>query len=512
MRRELEAIHDAGAWVLVEAAIADLPSDLRALLDSGAVTLDQLGRLHTSLDVVAAADIAAVTDEEAVGPLVGADAAAAIRTVLPQLRARAPGIPLGRADALARRVLDPLRAHPDIAWAQPDGSLRRGDELVVDIMLLAPGEAPTHALDDIAGLERVEGVRHRGARRLTIVIDGAQIDIRTPAPHDGEAALLYLTGSRAHVAALQTMAARSGLRLGLGGLRTSEGRTIATSEEAIYRTLGLPFIDPELRIGASIIDEAQQRRLPRLITGSDIRGDLHVHTHWSDGRDSVEAMTAAAVALGYEYLAITDHSPSSSASRSLTLDGVARQADEIARVRERYPQIAILHGCEVDILPDGGLDFPDRVLKGFDIVLASLHDSAGHSPAQLLERYRSAMQHPLVSVITHPSHRQIARRPGYDLDFDALFESAHETGTVLEIDGAPSHLDLDAGLARRAAVANVLLSIDSDAHRREALGVHMHLGLLLARRGRIEATHVLNTRSYREVQAILASKRLGIGR
>jgi DNA polymerase (family 10) len=195
------------------------------------------------------------------------------------------------------------------------------------------------------------------------------------------------------------------------------------------------------------------------------------------------------------------------ASRNLTLDGVARQAEEIASLRERYSHIEILHGCEVDILPDGRLDFPDRVLRQFDIVLASLHDDAGQAPAALERRYLAAMKHPMVAVITHPTNRLIPHRRGYDLDYDRIFTTAAETGTIVEIDGAPSHLDLDGALARRAIAAGATVVIDSDCHRADALGRQMELGVTMARRGWVEAHHVLNSRPLSEVRALLARKR-----
>jgi len=218
-------------------------------------------------------------------------------------------------------------------------------------------------------------------------------------------------------------------------------------------------------------------------------------------------MVRGCVALGYAYMAITDHSPSSAAIRNLTIDGVSKQADEIASLRERYPAIAILHGCEVDILPDGRLDFPDRILERFDIVLASLHDSADQSPDQLMKRYRSAMQHPLVTLITHPTNRLVPHRRGYDLDYDRLFELAVEQRTAVEIDGAPSHLDLDGALARRAIAAGATVAVSSDCHRAEMLGAQMRLGVITARRGWVEPRHVLNTRSLDDVRAFIAAKR-----
>jgi DNA polymerase (family 10) len=240
---------------------------------------------------------------------------------------------------------------------------------------------------------------------------------------------------------------------------------------------------------------AASGELPALVTGADIRGDLHMHSTWSDGRDTIEAMVTTCRTLGYAYVAITDHSLHSAASRNLSVEGVRRQAEEIARLREQFPDIAILHGCEVDILPNGRLDFPDHVLEPLDIVLASLHDDAGHSQDQLLRRYMTAMRHPLVTMVTHPTNRLVPNRAGYDLDYDRLFETAVATNTVLEIDGAPAHLDMDGALARRAIAAGVTVSIDSDSHRAALLERQMRLGVMTARRGWVEPRHVLNTRA-----------------
>jgi DNA polymerase (family 10) len=206
-------------------------------------------------------------------------------------------------------------------------------------------------------------------------------------------------------------------------------------------------------------------------------------------------------------MAVTDHSQRSASSRSLSVGDVSKQAEEVARLRERYPDITILHGCEVDIMPDGRLDFADRILERFDIVLASLHDRAGHSREQLLKRYVSAMKNPFVTIITHPTNRLVPYKAGYDLDYDRLFELAVETGTIVEIDGSPVHLDLDGALARRAIAAGVTVSIDSDSHRATLLDRQMDLGIITARRGWVEARHVLNTRPIADVRGSIARKR-----
>jgi DNA polymerase (family 10) len=385
--------------------------------------------------------------------------------------------------------------------------VRRGEDFADALAIVAATSDPTAAFDAIRGLPGVNREIRQDPHRSDLTVERVPIAVHCVHPQVAGALLLHLTGSPFHVDRLRTLAGARDLTLDAEGLRSAAGQVIASSEEAIYAALDLPLIPPELRNDGEEIDAARAGRLPSLVSRAGIRGDLHMHTRWSDGRDSVEEMVAHCAALGYDYLAITDHSTNSAASHNLSVDDVHRQAEEIAAVREQYPQITILHGAEVDILPNARLDFPERVLSSLDIVLASLHDRAGHSPDRLLERYEAAMTHPLVSIVTHPMNRGGPERPGYDLDVDRLFELACETETVLEIDGAPSHLDLEASLARRAVQAGVTLSIDSDAHRTDMLERNMGLGLLLARRGWVEPKNVLNGRRYADLVGFLARKR-----
>ena len=507
--KRLRQMYEAGGWVLVESAIADLPADLRWLFESGAVTIEQLGALHRELGITSIADLVDAVREQRLRALPGldADVEAAVAVALPALRARVARIPLGRAVALAETIIEPLR-EAGVAWAVPVGSLRRGQDMVGDIEVLAPTEQPAAAIDALLALPNSSHILHRGERRLYVLADSVQIGVRLPEPSNAGADLLHLTGSPAHFEALQAYAARSGWTLKADGLRGRDGVLVPAAAEAdIYSALGLPLIPPEIRNGEEEIELASRGALPALVSRDDIRGDLHMHSTWSDGRDPIEAMVAECRRLGYEYIAITDHSPHSAAARNLTLDGVKKQAEEIAELRDQYPEITILHGCEVDILPDGRLDFPDKVLERLDIVLASLHERAGQGPEQLMKRYALAMKHPLVTLITHPTNRIVPTRRGYDLEYDHLFELAVETGTVVEIDGAPSHLDLDGALARRAIAAGATVSIDSDCHRSEMLGRQMDLGIITARRGWVEPRHVLNTRSLADVRAAVAAKR-----
>jgi DNA polymerase (family 10) len=401
-----------------------------------------------------------------------------------------------------------LQSLPEVDSCAPAGSLRRGVEMVDALEIVAGTADAARVGDALATLTDVDVVE-RQSDMVVLAAKRELVTVRCVPPASAAHELLLSTGSEAHLAQLRERAARRGYRLA-GEPPLAPGRTMAGLDEpAIYAAIGLPYIPPELRNGDDEFAAAEQGWMPRLVSSEDICGDLHMHSLWSDGHDGIEAMVVAAVALGYEYIAITDHSQNSPAVRNLSLDGIDRQAEEIAAVRETYPQLTILHGCEVDILEDGHLDFPDRALEQLDIVLASLHASHGHDADMLLRRYEQAMRHPLVSVITHPTNRAFPNRPGYDLDYDRLFRLAVETGTLLEIDGSPSHLDLDAPLARRASEAGVMFTIDSDCHRSNRLARQMHLGLATARRGWVQAERVLNTRPLAEVRARIAAKRSG---
>lgn len=508
--RQLRSMHETAAWVLRESALADLPSDLRWLFENAALTVEQLAILCETLGLVTAGDLAAALRDHTISeaPHLGADIEHAVLAALPTLRAAVPRIALGRAAAIAERVRSAVRAVSGVQWAVPAGSLRRAQETVGDIELVAAAADPAAVIDGVVSMSEVTRVLHRADRRVSVRHERVQIGVRVPEPSNAGAVLVSATGSHRHIEALGAHAAARGWRLSAQGLWRGDGVFRPSgSEEELYAALDLPFIAPELRETGDEVAAAYRGELPPLVTRADIRGDLHMHSDFSDGRDPVAAMVAACHALGYSYIAITDHSPHSSASRNLSVDSIVKQADQIAELRERYAGMVILHGCEVDILPNGRLDFPDKVLERLDIVLASLHERAGHAPDQLLRRYEAAMKHPLVALITHPTNRMVPHKRGYELDYDRLFESAVATGTIVEVDGSPAHLDLDGALARRAAAAGAAIAINSDCHRADLLGAQMELGVATARRGWIEPRHVVNTKPLADVQAVIAAKR-----
>ena len=407
----------------------------------------------------------------------------------------AVALSLSRAwDACDRLTSSIAQACPELTPLQPAGDLRRLEPLVRSIVLVAAADDPPRAVHSIASLFNSPQIDNGSTSCILGVYERAAIDVRIASRDAYGSVLFTATGSRAHVEAMR----RRGL----------PERPFA-DETQLYASVDLPFIHPELRHGTDELDAAAANRLPILLETDDMRGDLHMHTTYSDGRDSVETMIASCHALGYEYMALTDHSTGAMAARTLGYDEIAKQREEIDALRDRFPGLNILHGVEVDIIADGRLDFDDELLGRFDIVLASLHERRGDDPERLTARSLAAIRHPLVNILCHPANRIVGHSEGYSLDFDALYEAAAELGTALEIDGAPMHVDLDGDRARAAAAAGATLTVDSDCHRAEALGRQMRFGVGTARRGWIGRNHVLNTRSLDEVLAFVAAKRRG---
>ena len=493
VHRRLREIAIAGEDVTVGAVQSALPSVFRALLSLGVIDTTEAALLVRRLGILTLSELHHALETGRVLENFDDSLDARLRQAAPAIASDAGLKPLGRA----RDLLDSLSvaiasASPAIEALVPSGDVRRYESLVSELILVGRAENPSEAIEQIAAARGVGEVLHRAPGRLIFNAEKDEIDLRIAAPDQYGTILFATTGSRAHLRAMHSRA---------GHL------TLASREEDLYADARLSFIAPELRHFTGEIEAAAAGTLPKLISVEHIRGDLHMHTIYSDGADTLDAMVAASLALGYEYIAITDHSERAAASRTVSRRDLSRQRAEIEAARERYPQITILHGTEVDIMPDGSLDFPDRVLESLDIVLASLHESARHDGKTLTRRCLQAIRHPLVTIITHPANRLVGRRAGYPLDFDAIFAAAAETGTALEIDGAPSHLDLEGERAREAIAAGVTLTIDSDCHRVRFLERQMQLGVGTARRGWVEPRHVLNTRGIKEVRAFIEAKR-----
>jgi DNA polymerase (family 10) len=369
------------------------------------------------------------------------------------------------------------------------------------------------------------------AKAAVTLLRGPQVDLMVMPPGEAGSYLVHFTGSADHNIRLRGVARDKGWSLSEKGFIRidDEGRPLTggdadlrtfEDEAGVYGFLGLPFIEPELREDRGEIEAGYEGRLPSLITRADLRGDLHSHSDWSDGTHSIEVMAEAARRLGYRYQVLTDHSQSLAIARGLTPDRVEEERAIIAALNARFADeeargdipdggnpdgFRLLHGCELEVRADGVLDYEDDLLARFDVVVASVHVARRQPRAELTRRTLNAIRSPHVDVIAHPSGRMIQTRDDLDLDWDAVFEAAAETGTALEMNGSPHRLDLAAERARRAHEMGCLLSIDSDAHRTEELH-YVRWGVDQARRAWVEPRHVLNTRPLDELLAWVAGK------
>ncbi len=405
---------------------------------------------------------------------------------------------LHRALTVGEQIVAALRAHPAAERVELAGSARRQADSVKDLDIIATATDPgalARALGELDLIESASAPNEHAARGRTHT--GLPVDLRVVEPENFGNLLQHFTGSQAHNVALREAAVRRGLHVSEYGILDDEtGETLrCASEEEVYERLGLTFPEPELRENRGEL--APDFQPPRLVTVDDLRGDLHMHTTASDGRNSIEEMARAGLARGYEYIAITDHSATHGFGNHVTPDELERQIERVAEVNERVDGITVLAGTETNILPDGSPDYDDDLLARLDWVVGSIHTAFGTPAREMTRRMIAAMEHPYIDVIGHPTGRKIGRRQGYGLDIDDVIAAAARTGTMLEINSAPDRRDLDDVHARAAAQAGVLITIDSDAHGANTMH-HVRWGVATARRAWLTPEHVANTRPWPE--------------
>jgi DNA polymerase (family 10) len=413
------------------------------------------------------------------------------------------------------RFVEPLLAYlneiPEVERLEGAGSYRRRRETVGDIDLLAIATSPGPVMEGFLAYPQRDKILMSGDTRSTITLgNGLQVDLRVVPPECYGAALVYFTGSKEHNVKLRRRAVERGLRISEYGVFRvdekdpgAEGERIAGREEAdVYASVGLAFIPPELREDRGEIEAAASGKLPRLIRQEDLKGDLHMHSTWSDGRASIEEMVEACAARGYEYMVISDHSKVLAMTNGLDAYRLRAQWEEIEEVRARHPEIRILRSMEVDILSDGSLDLEDEMLAGLDLVLVSLHSRLDLPSDQQTERVLKALAHPEVSVFCHPTARLINRRRPAEMDLDAVLEQAAKMGVAVELNSNPHRLDLKDTHLVRAKQLGCKVVINTDSHRTHELDL-MRYGVEQARRAGLTAEDVLNTLPYAEFQAAI---------
>ncbi len=419
--------------------------------------------------------------------------------------AAVPRFPIAIAAPYAAALVHYLQNIPGVRRVVVAGSFRRGKDTVGDLDILATATADSPVMERFTAYEDVAEVLSQGTTRATVILrNKLQVDLRAVDESAYGAALHYFTGSKAHNIAIRRMGQDMGLKVNEYGLFRGKERIAGETEESVYAAVGLPYIEPELRENRGEIQAARAGHLPKLVAMDDLRGDLHAHSKASDGHYSVRDMAAAAKAAGLEYLAITEHSRHLTVAHGLDPVRLRRQLDEIDALNTELDGITLLKGIEVDILEDGSLDLPDGILGDLDLGVAAVHYRFDLPRGKQTARILKAMDSPHFTILAHPSGRLIGSREAMDVDMPRIIRHARERGCFLEINAQPERLDLVDIHARMAKEEGVLLAVNSDAHSIHDFD-NLHFGLQQARRGWLEKKDVLNTRTLKELRALLAA-------
>lgn len=501
---------DQGSSQALEALHAQFPPTIMEVLGVSGIGTKTAAMLWKEMGIGSLADLEAAIERDAFAgmPRLGPKTIDNWRRGILAYKGRQKRTPLASALTIAHEAMAFLRSGPPHTRLTFAGSLRRQEVTVGDIDLICTAQDAAAVTAHFAGWERAEAVLAEGPTKTSIwLAGGLQIDLRVLPDHLYGNLLQHFTGSREHNIKLREYAVRKQLRVSENGiLNLVNGDVITCTEEAgVYEALGMQYIAPELRNGLDEVELALAGTLPTLVERADIRGDFHMHCTWSDGRDSLETMVSAAAALGYEYHAISDHSWGRGKRYGLDPQELREQRQRIEELGKQYG-VRTLASSEVDILPDGRLDYDDAVLAELDIVVASVHSSFNQTREEMTRRLIAACENPYVSIIGHPTGRMLGSFDGYEFDYDAVFAAAARTGTALEIDGQRMRLDLPAPLVRKAKSFGVTFSLDSDAHDAADLR-NMDLAVGQARRAGLTKEDILNARPLEDVLAFVARKR-----
>ncbi len=410
---------------------------------------------------------------------------------------------LGRAYPLAMYIVKELQKKKEVGKISIAGSMRRMSQTVGDIDILITSQKPEPIMDTFTTLPEVQTVLAKGHTKSTVILTaGIQADVRVISEKSFGAAMQYFTGGKDHNISLRNIAIKKGYKLSEYGLfnKKTDVFVAGKTEEEVYNKLGLQYVEPEMRENKGEIELAAKGKLPKLVRQDDIKGDLHMHTTYSDGENSVREMVSTAVRLGYEYIAITDHSATQRIARGLEEERLRKLWKEIDKVQDEFPAIRIFKGSEVDIKADGSMDYSENILKELDIVVGSIHFGLKRDNT---ERTLRALTNKYVTIIGHPTGKRYGIRDPYTLDLSRIYCAARDAGKVLEIDGQPERTDLSDVNVHEAVKAGVHLVIDTDAHSVEQLRNYMRYGVGTARRGWATAADIINTLPLKKFEKVI---------
>ncbi|MFO1443955.1 DNA polymerase/3'-5' exonuclease PolX [Bacillus sp. Bva_UNVM-123] len=505
-----EFMKEGSSDVLNELKV-EVPKGLIPLLQLPGLGGKKIAKLYKELGIENAKDLKEACLKGNVQALAGfgKKSEEKILGALENARMRPERLPLSFMLPIAKEIESALAKIAEIEKFSRAGSLRRMRETIKDLDFIIATKNPAHVKEKLLKLPRIKEVIAAGETKVSIVLEhnyDISVDFRLVRPQEFATTLHHFTGSKEHNVKMRQLAKERGEKISEYGVENIETGKVITfeSEAPFYAHFGLPLIPPEMREDGKEVEEFTPEM--DLISLEDIQGDLHMHTTWSDGASSIEDMVEACREKGYKYMAITDHSQYLTVANGLTPERLRQQKEEIRRLNERYDDITILSGVEMDILPDGTLDYEDELLAEMDIVIASIHSAFSQPKEKIMSRLKTALQNPHVDIIAHPTGRKIGIRDGYEVDINMLIELAKETNTALELNANPNRLDLSAQHIRQAQEAGVKIVINTDAHKRSTLH-HMSIGVSVAKKGWIKKDTVINALNTEELFDFLQHKK-----
>jgi DNA polymerase (family X) len=505
---KIDALLETGSIPSADKLKNRIPAGLIEITRIPGLGPKRVHQLHATLGVETLDELRAAAEDGRLRDVPGFGAKAE-ENVLHALEAGADGRPkprvlLSQALDVGEQLVASLREHPSAIRVELAGSARRMADTCKDLDIVAAAKdarALTRAFCELPLLDEASSPGEAGARAVTH--HGIPVDLRIVPEENFGNLLQHFTGSGRHNEAMRTEAVKRGLHVSEYGVAEDEsGKTHAcATEQEVYELLGMQYIEPELREDRGELQAAREGTLPELVRLEDVRGDLHMHTTASDGRNTMPEMANAALGRGYEYIAITDHSASHGFNNDVSPGELERQIERVAKLNGKIEGITVLAGSEVNILPDGSLDYEDELLERLDWIVASLHTSFRMKEREMTERMVRAIEHPLVDAIGHPTGRMIGQREGYEIDLDAVIDAAARTGTFLEINANPNRRDLPDNYARAAAAKGAKLVVDSDAHGADTLD-KLRFGVATARRAWLTKDDVANTLPWSELDEL----------
>lgn len=505
LSEKIEQIYKTGTCAQYEELKSKLPSGLIDMLNVQGLGPKKIRILYDKLHIDSLDKLEKAAREGRLQTLAGFGVKTEenILKAIRFLRSSADRIPLGKALPIALDIKNFVTEIDSVRRVDIAGSIRRFKETVHDIDMLVISDKPGEVMDGFISYRDVDRVIACGGKKSSVVVAGLQVDLRVFDEENYGAALMYFTGSKQHNIRLRQLCLEKGWKLNEYGLYKANRRLAGKSEEEIYHRLSMDWIPPELREDQGEVELSLEHRLPSLVESTDIKGDLHMHSTYSDGASSIEELVIKAISLGYSYIAITDHSFTLSVANAMTRDKFFSIYEEVKRLREKYRGFEILVGMEVDIFGDGELDCHKDILDMLDVVVIAIHSRFQMSKKQMTKRIVKAMSHPRANVLAHPTGRLLGVRDSYEVDIEELLNAARNYQVALELNASPLRLDITSDVCRRAKELGAKVCINTDSHSIDQMD-NMYLGVGTARRGWLEKDDVLNTMDIASLKRFLA--------